>query len=81
MLFFHCYFYSLQAAVIHATSKQGHNLDSYVTKVLFGHEEGQENLSNIIEAVRSKSFCTLMLLGFLTDFLCEFTFNIVSNKS
>jgi cyclin H len=43
------------AAIIHATSKQGHNLDAYVTKVLLGHEEGQENLTNLIEAVRSKN--------------------------
>lgn len=41
------------ASIIHATSKQGHNLDAYVTKVLFGHEEGQENLTNIIEVVRN----------------------------
>lgn len=45
------------AAIIHAASKQGHNLDAYVTKVLFGNEEGQENLVNIIETVRSK-FCS-----------------------
>lgn len=42
------------AAIIHATSKQGQNLDAYVTKVLFGGEVGQEKLASIIEAVRSK---------------------------
>jgi len=42
------------AAVIHATSKQGQNLDSYVTKVLFGGDVGQDKLASIIEVVRSK---------------------------
>ena len=45
------------AAVIHGASKNGHNMDSYVTEVLFGQEldEAKRNshLSNIIEAVRS----------------------------
>ena len=53
------------AAIIHAASKQGHNLDAYVTKVLFGNEEGQENLANIIETVRSKTYWTPAYQGTL----------------
>ena len=45
------------AAIIHAASKAGQNLDSYVTDVLFATEDGSDNehLGVIIEAVRSKS--------------------------
>ena len=44
------------AAVIHAASKAGQNVDSYVTDVLFATQDGSdnENLGVIIEAVRSE---------------------------
>jgi len=43
------------AAVIHAASKAGQNVDSYVTDVLFATQDGSdnENLGVIIEAVRN----------------------------
>jgi len=50
------------AAVIHSASKNGHNLDTYVTEVLFGSapdsDEAElakrnEKIGNIIEAVRN----------------------------
>ena len=52
------------AALIHAASRQGLSLDTYVTNVLFADEEGQKNLTNIIEAVRSK----------LWGFFCKVTY-------
>ncbi len=52
------------AAIIHGASRNGHNLDTYVTQVLFDKPNGDEDeakvakrkdkLTNIIEAVRSK---------------------------
>ena len=49
------------AAVIHGASKNGHNLDTYVTEVLFVGEKDdedvkQQKLGKIIEAVRSKFY-------------------------
>jgi len=46
------------AAVIHGASKNGHNLDTYVTEVLFVGEKDdedvkQQKLGKIIEAVRN----------------------------
>jgi len=37
--------------IIHAASKNGEHMDSYVTEVLFGNLD-QSKLSNIVEAVR-----------------------------
>ena len=55
------------AAVIHGASKNGHNLDTYVTEVLFVGEKDdedvkQQKLGKIIEAVRSKFFKICRLL-------------------
>ncbi len=67
------------AAIIHGASRNGHNLDAYVTDVLFGVNENSDDeeraeqpkrISNIIEAVRSK-FESLKLL-----FQKQFNFDV-----
>lgn len=41
------------AAVLHAVSRVGENLDAYVTQTLLG-QAGPERLTNLVEAVRSE---------------------------
>ena len=55
--FLFLFFQIALAAVIHGASKNGHNLDKYVTEILFVGEKDdvikEEKLRKIIEAVRN----------------------------